>query len=184
MNEYELSLIQEDILEESIPFVFTPCEPERFGELFFDIMSLYQKRPPRSELTAKIKMLELLSLIFDQFEVRDTVTETTVNNLAAIVKNYIDTNFLETITLEGLQGQFYINKYTLIRNFNKMYKKSPIAYYHERRLDYAKEQLKSTNRSVSSIAAQMNFDGYSFNRFFRNSTGVSPSEYRRMNEEQ
>lgn len=177
----ELALIQEDIIEKSIPYVFVPCKETEFGKLFFDILSLYKERPPRFELSMKIRMLELLSMIFEQFDVKATLSESAVNDPAMIVKNYIDNNYLSPVTLEGLQNQFYINKYTLIRNFNRLYKKSPIAYYHERRIEYAKEQLSKTARSVSSIAAQMNTDSYSFNRFFRTHTGVSPSDYRKEN---
>jgi len=179
LTEKEFALIQEDILEKDIPYVFTPYKPEEFCELFFGVLSLYKERPQRFELSMKIKMLELLSMIFEQFEVKATFSESSVNDPAMIVKSYIDNNFLSTLTLEGLQNQFYINKYTLIRNFNKLYKKSPIAYYNERRLEYAKEQLSKTARSVSSIAEQMNFDSYSFNRFFRTHIGVSPSDYRK-----
>lgn len=179
LSEYEFTLIQDDILGENIPYVFMPCKSEEFRELFFDILTLYKNRPQRFELSMKIKMLELLSLIFEQFDIKAAPPANTVNEPAVIVKNYIDNNFLRPLTLEGLQEQFYINKYTLIRNFNRLYKKSPIAYYHERRLEYSKEMLASTDNSISSISAKMNFpDSYSFNRFFRTHMKMSPTEYR------
>lgn len=179
LNEYEVSLIQDDILEKSIPYVFVPSDTARFEKLFFEIMELYKNKPKRFELASKIKMLELLTLIFEQFEVEETVSDTSQSDPAVIVKNYIDNNFMQVITLESLQNQFYTNKYTLIRNFNRIYKQSPIAYYHECRLKYAKGQLLSTNRSIVSIAEQLSYDSCTFNRFFRTHTGISPSEYRK-----
>ncbi len=179
LSEDEKALIQEDIIEKSIPYVFVPCDGKRFGRVFFEIIELYKNKPQRFELTSKIKMLELLSLIFEQFEVKETVSEASENDPAVTVKNYIDNNFMQPITLEGLQNQFYINKYTLIRNFNKLYHQSPISYCNDRRLEYAQNQLVSTNRSVTSIAEQLGYDSGSFNRFFRKHFGVSPGEYRK-----
>ena len=180
MTDEQLSLIQEDILDANIPFVFTPYDSKAFGDLFFDIITLYVNRPVRYELTAKIKMLELLSLIFEQFDVKGTTGEdSSVNDPAVMVKNYIDNNYLHLITLKTLENQFFVNKYTLIRNFNRLYKKSPVAYYHELRLEHAKEMLTETGLSISRIAEKMNFpDSYSFNRFFRSHMGLPPSEYR------
>jgi len=59
LTEKEFALIQEDILEKDIPYVFTPYKPEEFCELFFGVLSLYKERPQRFELSMKIKMLEL-----------------------------------------------------------------------------------------------------------------------------
>jgi len=181
LTDDEVSLIQEDIIENSIPCVFVPDNEKRFEKLFFEILELYRSKPQRFELTSKIKMLELLSLIFEQFEVKETVSDMSGNDPGVVVKSYIDNNFMQQITLEGLQNQFYINKFTLIRSFKKLYNQSPISYYNGQRLEYAKNQLLSTSRSVASIAEQLGYDSCSFNRFFRTHTGMSPSEYRKSN---
>ena len=178
MSPDELKLIQPDILDDHIPCVFTPYDPNGFSRLLFDIISLFENRAPNFELESKASLLRLLSLIFAQF---DTVGKQVPmpHDTAVTVKNYIDSNFLQPITLEGLEQQFYVNKFTLIRNFKRMYGISPIAHYHNCRIEYAKTTLANTSRPIGSIAEELEYyDMCSFNRFFRTQTGISPKEYR------
>lgn len=180
MTDDELGLIQPDILDPHIPCVFTPCDADKFSRLLFDIISMFENRPPDFEIESKVCLLRLLSLIFAQF---DTDTQAKQAALpcdpAVSVKNYIDSNFLQPLTLEGLEQQFYVNKFTLIRNFKRMYGVGPIAHYRSCRIEYAKNALRNTSRSIGSIAEELDyFDMCSFNRFFRTQTGMSPREYR------
>ena len=96
-----------------------------------------------------------------------------------MIRDYIDSSYLQPITLDSLGKQFHINKFTLTRNFRQLYGKSAIQYYRSLRADYAKKLLTTTNRSVSSIGEELGFsDIYSFSRFFHSFTGMSPTAYR------
>lgn len=178
MSPRELKLIQPDTLDPSIPCIFTPYDADTFSKLIFDTISLFESRHVGFELECKIKVLRLLSLIFTQFETESRQTSLPFDP-AITVKNYIDSNYLQPITLEDLQRQFYVNKFTLIRNFKRLFGVSPIAHYHNCRAEYAKNELRNTNRPIVSIAEELDyFDMCSFNRFFRMQTGMSPKEYR------
>ena len=180
MTADELLLISEDTLDPSIPCVFSPYNQDRFANLFFGVIYAFRNREPNFELTAKIHFLELLSLIFTQFDMGHQSKHLSLSP-AETVKSYIDSNYRQPVTLDSLQTQFFCNKYTLIRSFNKLYGKSPIAYYRERRLDFAKNILTNTNRTVASISKELSFpDIYSFSRFFKGLTGVSPTQYRSL----
>jgi AraC-like DNA-binding protein len=66
-----------------------------------------------------------------------------------------------------------------MRNFKKAYRVNIINYYRARRLEYAKRALRGGSLTVGALAEQLNFtDIYSFSRFFKMQTGMSPSEYR------
>lgn len=178
MSASERALITEDTLDPHIPCVFVPYDTDRFAELFFGVIYAVRNRGANFELTAKIRFLELLMLIFEQFDA-GRPSESVNLSLAETVKNYIDSNYKQQITLDGLQSQFFCNKYTLIRSFNREYGKSPMAYYRELRLEFAMTALASTNRTVSSIGKELNFpDIYSFSRFFKSLAGISPAKYR------
>ncbi|MBQ8551633.1 MAG: helix-turn-helix transcriptional regulator [Clostridia bacterium] len=179
MTDNELLLIQPDIMSPCIPYVFTPYDADAFEKLFFDIIALYQKHAFGFEIMMKAKLLELLALILGQFETVPYRTEAALHDPIATVKSYIDNNYLQIITLEDLQSQFFINKYTLIRNFKRFYNQSPMLYYRERRFSHAKALLSTTTRAVASIAEELNFpDISSFSRFFHSFAGISPREYR------
>ena len=179
MTRTELTLIQPDILDIPVPCVFRPADTDSFTRLLFGIIALFDGREAGFELECKIKLLELLKLVFSQFESPSAPPRREYEDPAVSVKNYIDSNYLQLLTLNDLERQFYVNKYTLMRNFTRLYSVTPIAYYRSLRADYAKKLLLTTDCSVSSIAEELNFiDICSFSRFFRMHTGVGPREFR------
>lgn len=183
MNEAELSLVQKDVFSDiNIPCVFTPCDKNRFGRIFFEIIGLFMKRGYNYELLCKARMLELLDCIITQFEGCGASAEG--YNPVVAVRDYIESNYLSAITLDSLSKQFFINKFTLVRRFGAMYGQSVMAYYRSKRIDYIKEMLKTTDMSVTMLSERLNFtDIYSFSRFFKTHVGCSPSEYRRSHED-
>lgn len=181
MSKKELSLIQKDVFEKiSIPYVFTPFNPDNFQKIFFEIIELFKEKAYNYEILYKAKMLELLNYILTQFDYNTTNKSDVTGNPIAMVKNYIDNNYTSVITLDALSKQFYINKYTLLRNFKSKYGKSIISYYHDKRIEYIKKSLETTNVSISALSERLNFINiYSFSRFFKKYTGCSPTDWRK-----
>lgn len=181
MTPDEISLIQDDIFADiDIPVVFIPNDIQKFKTIFFEIIMLYQEKKYNYELLYKAKLLELLCFILSHFEENKSNKDDTDDNSIIAVKNYIDNNYLSVITLDALSTQFHFNKYTLMRKFKAMYGQNVISYYKSKRISYAKDILKTTNLSVYSISEKMNFsDIYSFSRFFKICTDMSPTEYRK-----
>lgn len=184
MTTDELNLIQDDVFcDMKLPFVFTLGYMSRFKKLFFEIIEIFQDKPYNYELLYKSEMLKLIDCLLTQFGGERTGPSEKIENSVVMVKNYIDNNFLNIITLDSLSKQFYFNKYTLIRKFRLMYRENVIAYYRNKRLLYIKNALKTTNLSVTDLSEKLNFtDIYSFSRFFKTHTGYSPTEYRKKEE--
>ena len=182
MDDYERSLVQDDILNDiAIPDVFTPDNTDQFKKLFFEIIELYQCKDYNYEILYKAKMLELLDRIFKQFEPQKPKESTisTIDDCVVLAKRYIETNFLDIITLDSLSKQFYTNKYTLLRKFKSLYNQNIMEYYRNLRFDYAKEKLFNTDMSIRSIYEKLNYsDIYSFSRFFKSKCGYSPRAFR------
>lgn len=182
MSQYELSLIGEDVLNAFIPYVFTPCDMNAFKKDFFEVIEIFQSKKMGYELLCKARMLELLNLLIVQF-VDDTPDKPNLPyNPIEAIKNYIDNNYLSILTLDSLSKQFFINKYTLLRKFKSEYNITVINYYHNKRIEYIKNELKTTSLSITAISEKLNFlDIYSFSRFFKIYVGCSPTEYRKRN---
>lgn len=181
MSAEERSWIQKDVFQDyDIPFVFRAADPEAFQKVFFDVLRTFISNGVGKELLLKAKMLELLQIILAQFEHKGSEFDGSYIRPEVLVRDYIDNNFLNPLTLDQLTGLFHVNVYTLLRNFKKHYGCSVIAYYNGKRFEYAKHLLETTNMSVSAISEQLNMaDVYVFSKFFKKYEGISPRDYRK-----
>lgn len=101
----------------------------------------------------------------------------------AAVKNYIDTHFQETITLEQLAEAAHQNKYYVAHTFRESFGVSPIRYLTERRVEESKSLLRMTNYPIGEISGLSGFSSISvFCQTFKRVTQMSPREYRRQAE--
>lgn len=100
-------------------------------------------------------------------------------DIAVNTKRYIDTNFDKEIKLDLLARLRFTSKYHLIRVFKKYYGVTPRQYLISKRIEKAKEILK-TGQSVSDTCYLIGFDSVnSFSNLFKAKTGISPSIYRK-----
>ena len=103
------------------------------------------------------------------------------NRNCALIRQYIDEHFSEPITLDTLAQMVHINKYHLVRTFQKEYGITPINYLIERRLEESRFMLKNTNYSASQIVSLLGFSSSSyFSQCCRRKEHMSPSQYREM----
>jgi len=107
-----------------------------------------------------------------------TPQEVTGTGIAVQMITYMQENFREPLTLETFAGQmdydyFYISK-LFRQNFGKTFSELLSDY----RIGYAKTLLEERRQTISEIALASGFGSIrSFNRTFRQITGMSPSAY-------
>jgi len=100
-------------------------------------------------------------------------------DMAVKTKRYLDLNVGEGIHLELLAHLRFTTKFHLIRVFKKYYRIIPGQYLINKRIEKAKEKLRS-GESVSDTCYSVGYDSISsFCNLFRAKTGVSPSVYKR-----
>lgn len=105
------------------------------------------------------------------------------NRKVSEVANYICANFAEISSLDALSGRFYISKYYLCRIFKEVTGMTITQYINANRLKRAEKLLRESSDSVIRIAAASGFGNVTyFDRVFRESLGVSPSQYRKSAE--
>lgn len=99
------------------------------------------------------------------------------------IKDYIDTHYMETLTLDDLARRFHLSKFHLTRKFSESYDIPPKAYLEKRRMREAGCLLTSTELSVTEIASTLGFSSSSyFTQRFRINEGMTPVEYRKKGE--
>lgn len=97
----------------------------------------------------------------------------------AKIIEYIETNYMETITLEQLSQISGMSKNGIIAMFKRLYGMTPVKYMNNLRLYKACELLKNTDMPISQLAYQCGFaDSNYFARVFKEQRGTTPREYR------
>lgn len=95
-------------------------------------------------------------------------------------KDAIDRDYGEPIALEQLASRAHYSKYHFAREFAASYGETPVAYLTQRRIERAKDLLRSANLAITEVAAIVGFSSVgAFSTRFRRLVGMSPREYRR-----
>lgn len=98
----------------------------------------------------------------------------------SIAKGFIDTHYMDNITLGQLEKITHTNKFYLIHSFDKYIGESPMNYLQKKRIQVAERQLVSTSYSISSIASNVGFSSQSyFAQAFKKHFGLTPGQYRK-----
>lgn len=96
------------------------------------------------------------------------------------VMTYLRDHFREPITFVQLAESLGYEYHYLSRRFHRQFDTSFRSLLNRYRLDYAREQLQTTNHSITHIALDAGFQTVrTFNRAFLEQQGVTPSEFRK-----
>lgn len=96
------------------------------------------------------------------------------------VRDYINLNYTERITLDDLSQKLSVNKYYLQKLFKRYMGLSPNEYLIRTRLTRAKEMLRTTNQSISQISMDVGISNIGhFISLFKQHEGITPNAYRK-----
>ena len=95
------------------------------------------------------------------------------------VKEYLDENYTDKITLEELASRFFINKYYLLELFKERYGITVHAYLNQVRITYVKQQLRFTDKTIEELAEELHVGAAYLSRLFKQVEGVPPSVFRK-----
>ena len=95
------------------------------------------------------------------------------------IREYLDTNFMENISLQKISEKFHISMYHLARQFKKYTGFTVNNYLVSCRIGEAQRRLIFNSESISKIAEHSGFNNLSyFYSCFRSKVGCTPAEYR------
>lgn len=121
----------------------------------------------------------ILKIIRSQQLIPVSINSIRMTKECAQIKEYLDSNYAEHITLDTLTGLTHMNKYYMVHSFTKYAGLSPIQYLNRTRLKRAQHLLKNTNYSISDIASSTGFSSQSyFTQIFRKNFNMTPVKYR------
>ena len=132
---------------------------------------------------------ELLHAIFTQiiiYIIRDVAEGTKARTSHATqaeaicyqLMNYIDTHIFSISSLEDVAETMNYNYSYLSALFRKTTGSTLLSYYHQKRLDVARQLIAEGTMKMTEIAETLNYSSlYSFSRAFKENFGISPKQY-------
>ncbi len=184
-DKYSVEMLE---FGEVISVHFTTCEPIDTDSFCIkvnnpeEIIRLIQKIETQKHLSSQGENL-LLSIFYNLCNEFDKVRKKsyfTKDKRIENAKQYIDLHFNEENCLKKVVETCGITQRRFGDVFKEHYTVTPNKYIVTRKIEYAKELLKSENLSVSDISSLCGFgDIYYFSKVFKSETGVTPTQYRK-----
>lgn len=158
---------------------------QRISELMNALVSESTNRNYGGDLLAISHLIQLLVALnqaaehlADHHELADKSSP-----IISSVLSYINEHYHEKLTLDGIAAQFFMNKYHLSHEFNRLVGTSIYRYIIQRRLIIAK-QLLLDNVPPTVVYHYCGFTDYSnFYRAFKAEYGISPKTFVAMSQE-
>lgn len=157
--------------------IFT-CEEEQHPEKYvMDMLSHNNANP--SDLYRQSAMLYLFFSCLAKANKDDSGVKSQDNIYITHAIRYIQNHYSESIRIEEIARYVGLNRSYLSTLFKKHTGLSPLKYLQNFRLTKAAHLLSMTQLSIASIAFSCGYqEPESFHKIFRQTTGLSPSQYR------
>ena len=183
---YEFSFLEEFFSEPRL--VNDSTYPTIYGKIYSAFMAINDQYFMYTNMVLEMpiysKLLEVFSLLaatnpqFAPIRTEDAKTKSKYEKFRSLI-NHINSHYMDEITLEWAADYAGFSKYHFSRLFKDYTDVTFADYLMHRRMQAAKVILSETPSTVTEIAFQTGFNNLtSFTRSFRNSTGMTPSEYR------
>jgi len=137
-------------------------------------------KPKISSLTSLEQLRDEMKQYVNQIFTTDAFSSSDL--LVEKIKYYLESHFQENITLKLLENEFFFNASYISRIFKSKTGENYNDYLLKLRIEYAKELLSTTNRSILQISEMAGFGNSKyFSRIFKACTGITPINYRMTN---
>ncbi len=140
-------------------------------------LSLYEKIPVFDE-----KKLSSLRSLFENILFSSAI-EVEKEDLATQIKEYMEENLREDISVSSICTRFFISKTSLYRLFRENIGTSVNEYLIFCRMEKAKEYLLQTDEPVCRICERVGIPNYTyFCKLFRKREGMTPQAFRKKDQ--
>lgn len=145
---------------------------------------IYERRTDQSGIAQALRRVQLAELLLYLGEYAASAAAQSepriVNKTVDEIQSYISTHYREDLSLNSIAAQFYMSPYYVSRLFKRTTNLSLVEYINSVRVMAAKNLLERTQRRIPFVAEQAGFSTTAhFNRVFKESTGLSPQQYRK-----
>jgi AraC-like DNA-binding protein len=157
-----------------------------FSKIKFELQQSIDKHSKKLIATNIELFLNYCDRFYDrQFITRDTVNKGILEKFEELLNGYFSSEKPKTIGLPSVA--YFAEELHLSANYfgdliKKETGKSAREYIHFKLIDFAKDRIFDTGKSINEIAYELGFKyPQHFSRMFKNETGYTPNEYRALN---
>lgn len=160
--------------------VFQTSQLQSYRKILDELYTIASSSDYVRDMRIHEKLSSLLILLME-----DAWDESQVNQNASVsldiqqVRDYLDANYREKITLDDLAARFFINKYYLLKLFKDRYGVTVNTYLNQVRITYVKQQLRFTDKTMETLAAELHIEPAYLSRLFKKIEGISPTQFRK-----
>lgn len=134
----------------------------------------------KSGKSAEIYLCGLIYELFARLKEENNAGARAAQTYVLRAENYIRSNYMYDISVEGISKMLGIDRRYLYRIFTEYTGTSPQKYILKYRLRKAAELLSKYDCSVGEAARSCGYkDMFNFSNMFKKEYGISPSEYKR-----
>ncbi len=145
-----------------------------------NLLRLEHGQSAQTDFLVSLSIHELLNELIIQKQELDFKTKD-IPTYVVCLKDYLDVHFKDKITLMKLEKQYNINKYQLTKEFSRYIGIPPIEYHIANKITYSKDLLRSSDATIKMIALEIGIENVAyFSRLFKQKTGLTPSQYRKI----
>ncbi|WP_100615273.1 helix-turn-helix domain-containing protein [Confluentibacter citreus] len=160
-------------------------EEKIIADIFKNIKQEYQSNIDKFSQSIIISQIELLLNYAQRFYERQFITRQKSNHNLLQALEKVLTNYFNSDTVIGLPSvhyiaeQLHVSPNYLSSTLKHVTGQTTQQHIHEKLIEKAKEQLSTTQLSISEIAFQLGFEhSQSFSKLFKSKTNQSPLEFR------
>lgn len=162
-------------LSNKVVFKNTNCK-----ELFEELLDLAIKYNDNEEVY--LKASEIIFKII--LKLVDNSEKQNISATAIKTKEMLDQLIYRKATMQELYDEIHLSKSQISREFKKYFQVTPYQYLINRRMTIAQNLLTKTELSIKEISDSLCFaDEYHFSTLFKKKLGISPSAYRKNQEQ-
>lgn len=160
--------------------ILSPGDSQSLAKLMNEIRSGFNAQDMAGVLHTSTRIISFLDAYY-QFvveEKRERIDDRHGDIMRSV--RYIDSHYMEKITLDSLAQVAYLSKYYFIRAFKEYVGMKPHEYLDTVRISHAQRLLSNTSLSVEEIGLRTGFQSSkSFITKFKSTIGVTPGKFRK-----
>lgn len=133
-------------------------------------------------------LFQIIHLLSEYYRMKDQelkqFLKTHMNEKIDRILDYMNHHYYESLTLTDVAEHFHVSETYLSRYFKTKTGKNFVNYLNEVRVENAALELRKTDASITNVAVNNGFSTPSvLNRYFKQKYGITPSEYRKKEQE-